>query len=183
MRHPADIVSIGIGGNDFGFGDIAAACAVNPITGYVFGDGWANYYSTCQAYYDPSGCPSDDPARAHPRRRRPRRRGDRRRRPDAQPGGRGSLVDYLALAPNRAHAPDPSTYPDSCYESLIHSDAYPFVGTDIEYLAGLAQLMSNTVTPAAANAGATSSRRTPRASATRPATAPPTRGSTGSPRT
>ena len=64
MRHPADIVSIGIGGNDFGFGDIAAACAVNPITGYVFGDGWANYYSTCQAYYDPSGCPSDDTLRA-----------------------------------------------------------------------------------------------------------------------
>jgi lysophospholipase L1-like esterase len=32
LKETTEIVTIGIGGNDFGFGDIAGTCAVNPFT-------------------------------------------------------------------------------------------------------------------------------------------------------
>jgi hypothetical protein len=151
-----EIVTIGIGGNDFGFGDIAGSCAVNPVTGYVFGAGWPSYYTTCKDYYDPGGTPANDTLRQRissvvvPAVQQTIT-AIRARSPKAAV----FFVDYLALAPDQAHAPNPATYPDSCYESLFHSQSFPFGGVDTEYIAGLQALFNQSVDATATAAGAT----------------------------
>src|SRR6478672_723380 len=121
------IVTIGIGGNDFGFGEIAQACAVNPLTGYVFGDGWSGWYASCQDYYDPGGQPSADTLS----QRITQVVGPAVEQTVAaiktrSPQAAVFFVDYLALSTDKAHAPNPATYPDSCYLSLLYSQAFPF---------------------------------------------------------
>ena len=151
-----EIVTIGIGGNDFGFGDIAGACAVNPLTGYVFGDNWPNWYTTCKDYYDPGGDPANDTLRQHiaavvgPAVEQTVA-AIRARSPKAAV----FYVDYLALSTDKANAPNPATYPGSCYSSLLYSQAFPFGTVDTVYIADLQQLFTDTVTARAAIAGAT----------------------------
>ena len=65
------------------------------------------------------------------------------------------FVDYLALSTDKAHAPNPATYPDSCYLSLLYSQAFPFGAADTQYLAALEVLFNQTVDAAATKAGAT----------------------------
>ena len=156
LRPTTQIVTIGIGGNDFGFGDIAGACAVNPITQYVFGDNWPKYYSTCKAYYDPSGTPADDMLRERITKVvAPAVKQTITEIRARSPRAAIFFVDYLALAPDRAHAPDPATYPDSCYESLLYSQSFPFGGVDTEYLSDLQTLFNRTMSDTAREAGAT----------------------------
>jgi hypothetical protein len=156
LKATTEIVTIGIGGNDFGFSDIAGACAVNPVTQYVFGDNWPNWYANCKDYYDPGGDPADDMLRK-------RITADvglaveqtiaaiRARSPKAAV----FYVDYLALSTDKAHAPDPATYPGSCYSSLLYSQSFPFGVVDTPYLAELQRLFTTTVHAKAAAAGAT----------------------------
>ena len=150
------IVTIGIGGNDFGFGEIAQACAVNPLTGYVFGDGWSGWYASCQDYYDPGGQPSADTLS----QRITQVVGPAVEQTVAaiktrSPQAAVFFVDYLALSTDKAHAPNPATYPDSCYLSLLYSQAFPFGAADTQYLAALEVLFNQTVDAAATKAGAT----------------------------
>jgi lysophospholipase L1-like esterase len=151
-----EIVTIGIGGNDFGFSDIAGSCAVDPLTGYVFGDNWPSYFTTCKDYYDPGGDPADDALR-------------QRIAAVVGPAVEQTVtairalspkaaifyVDYLALSTDKVNAPNPATYPDSCYSSLLYSQAFPFGAVDTVYLADLQKLFTDTVTTRAAAAGAT----------------------------
>jgi hypothetical protein len=150
------IVTIGIGGNDFGFGEIAGACAVNPLTGYVFGDGWSGWYASCQDYYDPGGQPAADTLS----QRITQVVGPAVEQTVAaikakSPQAAVFFVDYLALSTDKAHAPNPATYPGSCYLSLLYSQAFPFGAADTQYLAALEVLFNQTVDAAATKAGAT----------------------------
>ncbi len=153
------LVTVGIGGNDFGFADIAQACARNPITGYVFGGpNWPYYpyYSYCQDYYDPGGLPANDKLRA----RIVQHVGPAVQRAVAAihshaPHALVYFVDYLAIAPDRASAPNPATYPNSCYSSLFNADSFPFGGKDVSYLAATESTFNSTVDAAARAAGAT----------------------------
>jgi hypothetical protein len=150
------IVTIGIGGNDFGFGEIAGACAVNPLTGYVFGDGWSGWYASCQDYYDPGGQPAADTLS----QRITQVVGPAVEQTVAaikakSPQAAVFFVDYLALSTDKAHAPNPATYPGSCYLSLLYSQAFPFGAADTQYIAALEVLFNQTVDAAATKAGAT----------------------------
>ena len=154
-----DIVTVGIGGNDFGFAEIAAACAVDPVTGYVFGDAtWPSsaYFTACRDYYDPGGTPGADTLRQRIAAVvgpvvRQTVAGIRQRAPQAKV----FYVDYLSIAPQQADSPNPATYPQSCYLSLLNSQAFPFGAVDTPYLAGLQNLLNDTVDAAATAAGAT----------------------------
>ncbi len=150
-----EIVTIGIGGNDFGFGDIAGSCALNPITGYVFGDNWPNYYTTCKDFYDPGGTPAHDTLLQRIGVVAPLVQQTITAIKARSPKAAVFFVDYLALAPDQAHAPNPATYPDSCYESLIYSQSFPFGGADTEYIAGLQAVFNQTMAATATSAGAT----------------------------
>ena len=156
LKPTTQIVTIGIGGNDFGFGDIAGACAVIPGTNYVFGDGWPKYYASCKDYYDPSGTPADDMLRERITKVvAPAVKQTITAIKALSPKAAIFFVDYLALAPDRAHAPNPATYPDSCYESLLYSQSFPFGGVDTEYLSDLQTLFNRTMSDTAREAGAT----------------------------
>jgi hypothetical protein len=155
LTSTTEIVTIGIGGNDFGFGDIAGACAVDPLTGYVFGDGWSKYYATCRDYYDPDGTPANDTLRQRIAVVGLAVQQTITAIKARSPKAAVFFVDYLALAPDQAHAPNPATYPDSCYESLLYSQSFPFGGVDTEYIAGLQALFNDTVDAKATAAGAT----------------------------
>jgi hypothetical protein len=150
-----EIVTIGIGGNDFGFGDIAGSCALNPITGYVFGDNWPKYHTTCKDYYDPGGTLANDTLRQRIAVVAPLVQQTITAIKARSPKAAVFFVDYLALAPDQANAPNPATYPDSCYESLIYSQSFPFGGADTEYIAGLQTVFNQTMAATATSAGAT----------------------------
>ena len=176
LTSTTEIVTIGIGGNDFGFGDIArrVRSTRSPATSSA----------TAGRTTTPPARTTTTPAVS----RRTTRCGNALTR-SSVPGPapitaiktRSSqaavfFVDYLALAPDQAHAPNPATYPDSCYVSLLYSQAFPFGAADTVYIAALEVLFNHTVDAADHQAGATVVSPTRRASPTPPATGRRTRG-------
>jgi lysophospholipase L1-like esterase len=148
LSSSTDLVTVTIGGNDLGFVDIAEYCAATSAQGPLA----LHPEKNCKAKYDPNGQDSLKaklanvvaPALA-------RVLADIKLK---APKAKVIVLDYPAISTDQAGAPDPSTYPGSCFSSPLQPQSFPFTATDTVYLQQTQAEMNATIKAAAASAGA-----------------------------
>jgi lysophospholipase L1-like esterase len=138
-----DLVTITIGGNDLGFGSIVQYCAADSPNGPLA----LHPQSNCKQMYDPNG---DDSlqhkltAKVTP--------AIARVLVDIKlksPHAKILILDYPAISPDKADAPDPATYPSSCFLSPLKKNSFPFTAVDTMYLEELEVHLGQAVQAAA----------------------------------
>jgi len=142
-----DLVTVTIGGNDLGFVSIAEYCAALSPTGPLA----LHPQSNCSQEYDPNG---DDSLQRKldstvtPAITRALR--DIKRK---APRAKILVLDYLAISTDKAEAPDPATYPASCFSSPLQKSSFPFTAVDTPYLEQMEAHLSAAVKAAAVATG------------------------------
>jgi lysophospholipase L1-like esterase len=142
-----DLVTVTIGGNDLGFVSIAEYCAAVSPTGPLA----LHPQTTCSQVYDPNGVDSLQrklvstvtPAIT-------RALADIKRK---APHAKILVLDYPAISTAKADAPDPATYPSSCFSGPLKKNSFPFTATDTPYLEQMEAHLSDAVRAAAAADG------------------------------
>jgi lysophospholipase L1-like esterase len=143
-----DLVTVTIGGNDLGFVSIAEYCAAASSSGPLV----LHPQSNCVQVYDPDG--QDSLQRKLDTSVTPaitRVLTDIRHK---APHAKVLVLDYPAISTDKADAPDPATYPMSCFSSPLTKNSFPFTATDTPFLEQLEAELVVSVSAAAQAAGA-----------------------------
>jgi lysophospholipase L1-like esterase len=142
-----NLVTVTIGGNDLGFVSIAEYCAADSANGPLALHAQPN----CSDEYDPNGedslqrklstvvTPAISRALADIKLKAPR--------------AKILVIDYPAISTDKANAPNPATYPASCFSSPLQNNSFPFTATDTPYLEQMEAQLGDSVRSAAIAAG------------------------------
>jgi lysophospholipase L1-like esterase len=143
-----DLVTVTIGGNDLGFVSIAEYCAATTPTGPLA----LHPQSNCKQVYDPGDkdslqqkldttvAPAIERALADIKRKAPR--------------AKILVLDYPTISTDKADAPDPATYPASCFSSPLQKNSFPFTAIDTPYLEQVQAELADAVHAASVAGGA-----------------------------
>lgn len=130
LRKTTKLVTVTIGGNDLGFGDIAKYCLAVTASGpLVLHPTELN----CKAHYAPAGG-TDSLAERIANVVVPRVARVLAAIHTKAPNAKVYFIDYPAISTTQAGSPDPATYPDSCFSPVAVPNSFPFTGVDTVYL-------------------------------------------------